>query len=75
MNTHGVSGFLSEVGAVEEMAKNALVILKSDAELAQFKKQARTQAQHFAIENIVPMYEEVYEKAIRKNEPKKASLS
>jgi L-malate glycosyltransferase len=30
VNVHGVSGFLSEVGNVEEMGRNALEILKDD---------------------------------------------
>ena len=57
------------------MAQNALRILSADADLARFKQQAREQAANFAIEKIVPMYEEVYEKAIQKNEPKKTSVS
>ena len=75
VNINGVSGFMSAVGAVEEMAQNALRILSADADLARFKQQAREQAANFAIEKIVPMYEEVYEKAIQKNEPKKTSVS
>ncbi|MEC8682148.1 MAG: N-acetyl-alpha-D-glucosaminyl L-malate synthase BshA [Bacteroidota bacterium] len=75
VNINGVSGFMSAVGAVEEMAQNALRILSADADLARFKQQAREQAANFAIEKIVPMYEEVYEKAIQKYEPKKTSVS
>ena len=76
VNTKGFSGFLSDVGDVKTMANNALKILKTDDSLAQFKLQARQQATQFGIEKIVPMYEEVYAKAIKKNQPRtKASLA
>lgn len=67
VNKHGVSGFLNEVGDVDGMAANALSILKSDKVLAQFKAQARNEAQRFDIDKIVPMYEEVYFKALKKD--------
>ncbi|WP_343486627.1 N-acetyl-alpha-D-glucosaminyl L-malate synthase BshA [Allomuricauda sp. d1] len=65
VNKHGVTGFLSDVGNVEEMAKNALHILKSDKVLEEFKQNAYEQATKFDILNILPLYEEVYESAYR----------
>ena len=38
VNIQGVSGYLSDVGNVEEMANNAMKILKSDTDLARFEK-------------------------------------
>lgn len=38
VNIQGVSGFLSPVGAIDEMAQNALKILKDDTVLNTFKK-------------------------------------
>lgn len=64
VNENGVSGYLSKVGNVAEMAANAISILKSAEELARFKNQAKEVARKFDTKNIVPMYEEVYEKAI-----------
>ena len=64
VNKHGFSGYLSDVGDVDAMAKNALSILKDDKTLDQFKDQARAQAQSFAIELIVPQYERLYAKTI-----------
>jgi N-acetyl-alpha-D-glucosaminyl L-malate synthase BshA len=64
VNVHGKSGYLSDVGNVEEMASNALSILKDPAVLEQFKQQAKQEAQKFDTKNIVPIYEEMYEKAL-----------
>lgn len=64
VNLHGHSGYLSDVGAVEDMAKNALSILKDEDTLDQFKDQARVQAQNFSIDLIVPKYEALYKRTI-----------
>jgi len=61
VNVHGISGYLSEVGDVDDMAKNALRILKDDTTLNQFKEQAYQQALKFDIQNILPMYELLYD--------------
>ncbi len=65
VNKHGYSGYLSPVGAVDEMANNALKILKSDEILKQFKLQARKQAAQFNVTKVVPIYEALYEKALK----------
>ncbi|NER15905.1 N-acetyl-alpha-D-glucosaminyl L-malate synthase BshA [Spongiivirga citrea] len=63
VNIQGVSGFLSNVGDIEEMAANALKILKKDDVLARFKQNAINEAKKFDITHIVPIYEEIYQKA------------
>ena len=63
VNIHGETGFLSPVGAVDEMAENALTILQDPEVLEQFKKRAVLAAQKFDITNVLPLYESVYEKA------------
>ena len=65
VNIQGVSGFLSPVGAVDEMAQNALKILKDDTTLNTFKKAAQTTATKFDIHKIVPFYEAIYEEALK----------
>ncbi len=65
VNVDGISGFLSEVGNVEEMAKNALAILKDRETLDKFKKGAREQAKVYDLHKVVPVYEELYEMALR----------
>jgi glycosyltransferase involved in cell wall biosynthesis len=65
VNRQGVTGFLSEVGDIEDMIKNSLLILKDDATLKEFKERAFEVASEFDITNILPLYEAVYEKAYR----------
>ena len=66
VNFEGVSGYLSDVGNVEEMAENALKILKDDVKLEEFKDNALAVAKQFDIKNILPLYEALYQKAINK---------
>ncbi|HLV61853.1 glycosyltransferase, partial [Galbibacter sp.] len=66
VNKHGISGFLSPIGAVDEMISNALHILSDDQRLEMFKQQARNQASIFDINYVVPLYEEIYEIAYNK---------
>ncbi len=66
VNFEGISGYLSEVGNTDEMAENALKILKEDTVLAEFKKNALSVAKQFDIKNILPLYEALYQKAINK---------
>jgi len=66
VNVDGISGYLSNVGDVDAMAKGALHILKDKDVLLRFKKQAKEASKKFDTENIIPLYEEVYEKATNK---------
>ena len=66
VNKDGFSGYLSEVGDVDGMAKNAMKILKDDAVLSEFKKNALITAQQFDIKKILPLYEDLYQRAIAK---------
>ena len=65
VNIQGISGFLSPVAAIDEMAQNALKILKEDAVLKTFKKGAQDTATKFDIHKIVPFYEAIYEEALQ----------
>jgi len=65
VNQEGFSGFLSNYGAIDEMSKNAIKLLKDEALLAKFKINAKTQAKKFDIHNIVPQYEAIYEKTLK----------
>ena len=66
VNFDGISGYLSDVGNTEEMAQNALKILKDEATLQKFKENALKVAKQFDIKNILPLYEALYEKALKK---------
>jgi L-malate glycosyltransferase len=63
LNVQGVTGFLSNVGDVDDMVRNAIYILQ-DENLPTFKANALARAQEFDITNIVPMYERHYEKVL-----------
>ena len=64
VNREGVSGYLSNVGDIDEMSKNAIKILKDDAVLRQFKESAFQVAKKYDISTIMPLYEDLYNQAI-----------
>ena len=66
LNIQGITGFLSEIGDVEEMSRKALFVLDRN-NLPTFKQNALKRAQSFDIANILPLYENVYQRVIEKN--------
>lgn len=66
LNINGVTGFTSEVGDVDDMVKNALFVLK-DENLPEFRARALAQAQTFDIANILPRYEQTYERLLQES--------
>ncbi|WP_266368610.1 N-acetyl-alpha-D-glucosaminyl L-malate synthase BshA [Tellurirhabdus rosea] len=66
LNVQGVSGFLSNVGDVDDMVKNALYIL-DDANLQTFKHNALERAKDFELSKILPMYEAYYERVVQES--------
>ena len=61
VNLHGITGYLSDVGDVEDMAKNALRILSDETVLNTFKRNALEQSHVFHLDKILPMYEKIYQ--------------
>jgi N-acetyl-alpha-D-glucosaminyl L-malate synthase BshA len=64
VNKNGFSGYLSDVGDINSMAKNAIKILEDSAKLMNFKKNAKQQANKFDVHNIVPSYEDIYKRTL-----------
>ena len=64
VNFDGISGYLSDVGNVNEMGENALKILRDTNTLNEFKAKALATAKQFDIQNILPLYEELYLRAL-----------
>ena len=64
VNKDGFSGYLSDVGDINTMAKNAIKILKDSTKLINFKKNAKQQANKFDVHNIVPHYEDIYNRTL-----------
>jgi N-acetyl-alpha-D-glucosaminyl L-malate synthase BshA len=67
LNIQGVTGFMSPVGDVDDMAANALRILRSDVTLREFKAAALKRAAEFDLHAVLPRYEAYYEEVIRAN--------
>jgi N-acetyl-alpha-D-glucosaminyl L-malate synthase BshA len=63
LNVHGVTGFLSDVGDVEDMVSHAAYIL-DDANLPTFKANALARAREFDVAKILPHYEAYYERVV-----------
>ncbi len=62
ININGVTGYLADVGDVNTMSQQALSILKDDKTLKAFKDRAAEHAKKFDIHNIIPLYENLYER-------------
>jgi N-acetyl-alpha-D-glucosaminyl L-malate synthase BshA len=67
VNIHGFSGFMSDVGDVEDMAANALRIMSDQEQLDLFKKQAKERAEVFSIKRVLPMYTDLYNRVLTKS--------
>lgn len=65
VNLEGVSGFLNNIGDINGMVTNALKILQTDDSLTQFKEKAFQHSKNFSVEKIVPLYETIYNKALK----------
>ncbi len=63
LNIHGKTGFLSNVGDVEDMAKNAIFVL-DDANLPTFRRNALKRAKEFDSNQIVPVYLAYYQQIL-----------
>lgn len=66
VNRHGVTGMMSNVGDVEDMAKNVEFLFKDEKRLKKISDNARLRAAEFSTEKILPMYEILYQKVLQK---------
>jgi N-acetyl-alpha-D-glucosaminyl L-malate synthase BshA len=64
LNRHGVSGLMSNVGDVDEMARQVLYLIEKEERLLKFKDQARERANAFSLEAVLPLYEKLYDKVL-----------
>jgi L-malate glycosyltransferase len=65
LQIQGVTGYMSNVGDVEDMTRHALHVLDK-SNLPKFKQNALARAKEFDITNILPLYERYYEKILAK---------
>lgn len=61
---HGKTGFLSEVGDYQDMAKNALLVLTDNSLSSAFSKACIKQANAFRLDIILPQYEAIYKRIL-----------
>ncbi|MDF3078865.1 MAG: bshA [Sphingobacteriaceae bacterium] len=66
LNIEGVTGFLSNVGDVADMAKNAIYILEDEQRLETFKENALKRAKEFDLSLVLPVYEAYYKEVIER---------
>lgn len=65
LNIQGGTGFLSNVGDIEDMTKKSLFVLDKD-NLPKFKENALNRAKEFDISRILPLYESYYQQVLEK---------
>src|SRR5690606_24538273 len=65
LNIHGQSGFLSNIGDVDDIAQHAIYILEDCDRLKEFKEASFQRAKEFDLSKILPLYENYYEGVIR----------
>lgn len=66
VNEQGYSGFLSDVGDIDDMASNALKLLQSDEMLNEFKANSKKRAALFSVKHVLPMYEALYARVLER---------
>lgn len=64
INIHGETGYMANIGDVNELSRLGIGLLKNEEQLQLFKQNAREQAAKFDIHYIVPLYEELYERFV-----------
>ncbi len=64
VNVHGLTGYLSEVGDITDMAANAIRILQDPEVHQAFKHAAYEHARLFTLEKIMGQYEALYEEVV-----------
>jgi len=64
VNIHGETGFVSEIGDIDDMVANTIKVLTDEKLHTQMKSNALARAKEFSLEKILPMYERYYEKVV-----------
>lgn len=61
VNIQGETGYLAEIGNVEAMSNYTIKLLSDEKLLETMKQNAKKQALRFDLQNILPLYEKMYE--------------
>ena len=65
LNINGNSGYTSDIGDIDSMASNAIQILSDKSLKNKYRSQAFENAKKYDIKKIIPLYEEIYDEAIK----------
>ena len=60
VNLQDITGYLSDVGNINEMAENCVKLLLDESKFQKFRLNAIQRAKAFNLEKVLPMYEEIY---------------
>ena len=64
LNINGNSGYTSDIGDIDSMAKNAIKILSDDSLEKKYINQAFENAKKYDIKTVIPLYEKIYDQAL-----------
>ncbi|MDZ4839105.1 MAG: N-acetyl-alpha-D-glucosaminyl L-malate synthase BshA [Bacteroidota bacterium] len=64
VNINGITGFVSKVGDVDDMASNTIKLLSNPELHKQFSQNALTKAQEFDLDTVMDMYEKLYHELV-----------
>ena len=64
LNINGNSGYTSDIGDIDSMAKNAIKILSDDSLEKKYRNQAFENAKKYDIKTVIPLYEKIYDQAL-----------
>ena len=64
LNINGNSGYTSDIGDIDSMAKNAIKILSDDSLKKKYRIQAFENAKKYDIKTVIPLYEKIYDQAL-----------
>ncbi len=67
VNVQGETGYLSNVGDVEDMAKNAIYLLQNESLFQEFRQNSLKRAKVFSLKNVLPLYEDIYDRLVKIN--------
>ena len=67
VNVQGETGYLSNVGDVEDMAKNAIHLLQNETMFQEFRQNSLNRAKVFSLKNVLPLYEDIYDRLVKIN--------
>ena len=65
LNINGNSGYTSEIGDIDSMSSNAIKILSDKSLKKKYRSQAFENAKKYDIKKIIPLYENIYNEAIK----------